>query len=120
MLPAASGMVVIDLIWSVRYASTAFGYAITFMYPESYSHDCICPTSSARLAGAYSASCFLYSSSYFLSQMKLSVVALALALVGRAAQVWMPRTKSGSGLTDQPSKARSYSPAYQGTETSSR
>src|SRR5690606_2015170 len=54
------------------------------------------------------------------SQMKLSVAADSFALDGRAAQVWMERTKSGSGLTDQPSKARSYSPAYQGSETMSR
>ncbi len=52
--------------------------------------------------------------------MKLSVADDSFGLLGSAAQVWMPRTKSGSGLTDQPSKARSYSPAAHGSETLSR
>src|SRR5690606_17750166 len=96
------------------------GYAMTFMYPRSYSRDSICRTRSARRSGSYSASCRSYSSSYFLSQMKLSVAPVSLGVAGSAAHVGMDSTTSGSGLTDQPSKARSYSPASHGSVTLSR
>ncbi len=93
---------------------------MTFMYPRSYSRDSIRFTRAARLSGSYSANCRAYRSSYRLSQMKLSVAPVSSGVAGSAAQVWIDSTKSGSGLTDQPSKARSYSPASQGSVTLSR